>query len=297
MKILLAGAGGQLGRTLTTLLSEGSCALGAVPACYGGADIVSADLPRFDLADPAAVDTLVSQGRFDLIFNCAAFTNVDRCESEPDAALRANALGPRNLAAAVRKSGAKLVHVSTDYVFSGDGHTPYAEWELCAPQTVYGKTKLLGERYVRDFCERWYIVRTAWLYAHEGGNFVRTILKTAREKGRLQVVNDQHGNPTNAVDLAYHLLLIGAGEEYGLYHCTGNGVCTWYEFARRIVELADIPCEVSPCTTAEYPRPAPRPAYSALDHGMLRATVGDGMRNWEEALEAFIQSEREDGTL
>jgi dTDP-4-dehydrorhamnose reductase len=214
---------------------------------------------------------------------------VNLCETEQQAAFRANALGPRNLALAAEKTGAKLLHVSTDYVFSGDGSRPYAEWEQPCPQSVYGKTKYLGEEYVKQFCSRYFIVRTAWLYGYTGGNFVKTMLRIAREKGSCRVVNDQRGNPTNAADLAHHLLKLLTTEEYGVYHATGNGECSWYEFTRKILEYAKIPAEVSPCTTAEYPTPAKRPAYSALDHAMLRATVGDEFRPWEDALRAFFE--------
>jgi dTDP-4-dehydrorhamnose reductase len=154
---------------------------------------------------------------------------------------------------------------------------------------VYGKTKYLGEEYVKQFCSRYFIVRTAWLYGYTGGNFVKTMLRIAREKGSCRVVNDQRGNPTNAADLAHHLLKLLTTEEYGVYHATGNGECSWYEFTRKILEYAKIPAEVSPCTTAEYPTPAKRPAYSALDHAMLRATVGDEFRPWEDALRAFFE--------
>ena len=241
-----------------------------------------------DITNYDAVVDLVEELSLDVIFNCAAYTNVNGCETDSDTAFRVNALGARNLAMAAERFGAKLIHVSTDYVFSGEGNTPRSEWDLCDPQSVYGKTKYLGEQYVRDFCKRYFIVRTAWLYGYEGNNFVKTIMRIAREKGSATVVNDQFGNPTNAADLAHHLLKLAVTEQYGVYHCTGTGECSWYDFACKIVEYAGIPATVSPCTTAEYPTPAKRPAYSSLDNRMLRNTVGDEMRPWEEALRYFI---------
>ena len=216
-------------------------------------------------------------------------TAVDACQSDPETAMRVNAVGPRNLAMAAAGAGACLVHVSTDYVFSGDASVPYREWDVCCPRTVYGKSKLLGERYVEQFCDRYFIVRTAWLYGLTGKNFVKTMRRLGAEKSSVRVVNDQRGNPTNAEDLAYHLLLLAAGRDYGIYHCTGKGECSWYEFARRIMELSGLDCMVEPCSTEEYAAAAPRPAYSSLDNLMLRVTVGDRMRDWDEALRSYIR--------
>jgi dTDP-4-dehydrorhamnose reductase len=155
---------------------------------------------------------------------------------------------------------------------------------------VYGNTKYLGEEYVKQFCSRYFIVRTAWLYGYYGKNFVKTIIKAAKENGKLDVVNDQRGNPTNAEDLAYHLLKLALTEEYGIYHCTGNGECSWYDFACRIVEYSNINCSVNPITSEKINRAAKRPSYSSLDNMMLRCTVGDEMRHWEEALKMFIKN-------
>lgn len=289
MKVLITGANGQLGQELQRVLRQGWTELGQVPAALQGAQVTAIDMETLDISNLQATLDYFSQHTFDAVFNCAAMTNVNGCESNEQAAFAANALGPRNLAIACEHQAACLIHVSTDYVFAGDGARPYVEWDLCQPQSIYGKSKYLGEQYVMQFSSRYAIVRTAWLYGYVGKNFVKTMLRLAREKGAIKVVNDQRGNPTNAADLAHHLLQIAASGQYGIYHCTGNGECSWYDFARLIVETAGIPCEVTPCTTEEFPTPAKRPAFSSLDHQMLRCTVGDQMRPWQEALRCYIE--------
>lgn len=288
MDILITGAAGQLGSELQKQLATGQCALGRLPDILRGAMVTAVDIEDADLSRLSEVRALIHEARPSIVLNCAAFTNVDACETERDKAFAANALAPRNLAMACEEAGARLVHVSTDYVFQGTGDRPFAECDPTGPQTAYGTTKLMGEEYVRAFSSRWFIVRTAWLYGLKGNNFVKTIMKLAREKGQLSVVNDQLGNPTNAEDLAYHMLKIAATEEYGLYHCTGKGVCSWYDFAVEIVRLAGIEATTAPVDTDASARPARRPAYSALDHTMLRLTVGDEMRPWQEALADYI---------
>lgn len=287
MKIMITGAKGQLGSELLHQLQNGGSTLGPLPSKLHLATVVAVDLPDADLTDRKQTMSLLRHHAPDAVINCAAFTNVDLCETEPDTAFAANAIAPRNLALACEEVGATLLHVSTDYVFSGNGDTPFNETSLAAPNSVYGATKLLGEEYVKQFCNRWFIVRTAWLYSQYGGNFVKTIVRAAREKGSLKVVDDQFGNPTNAEDLAHHILKLVASKEYGLYHCTGEGTCNWYTFAAEIVRLWGINATVSPCTTEEFPRPAKRPAFSALDNAMLRATVGNEMRPWQDALADF----------
>lgn len=296
MKILITGAAGQLGTELQKQLAAGKSELGVLPAAYAGAEVRAIDLPELDIADRTATLTYIGEFAPDVIFNCAAFTNVDGCETQTDAAFRANALGPRDLAMAAEAVGAKLVHISTDYVFSGqpNGGVPLDETAAVGPVSAYGRTKRLGEEYVQRFCSRYFILRTAWLYGYVGKNFVKTMVNAGRKFGKLTVVDDQLGNPTNAVDLAYHMLLLAATEEYGLYHCTGEGVCSWYEFACEIIRLAGVDASVAPCTSDEYaaahPAAARRPAWSALDNRMLRCTVGNGMRPWQQALEEFFRN-------
>ncbi len=290
MRILITGCRGQLGTELAKVLADGRSELGAVPDCYKNAELFCVDINELDISDAGTVKLFFKDNNFDLIINCAAMTNVDACETDFEAALKGNAIGPRNLAHVADGMQSKLVHISTDYVFGGSADKPYHEWDTPVPSTAYGKSKLLGEQYVLQSCRKAFIVRTAWLYGYAGSNFVKTILKLANEKGELKVVNDQRGCPTNAADLAHHILKIAASEFYGVYHCTGHGECSWYDFACEIVRLAGIPCEIFHCTTAEFPRPAPRPAYSSLDNLMLRCTVGDEMREWKDALCEFIQN-------
>ena len=289
MKILITGSNGQLGSELTKILREGRSEIGPIPEVMINAQLDSIDLDDLDITDINASSSYITAASPDIIINCAAYTDVDACEANREDAFRVNAIGARNMAICAEKIGAKLVHLSTDYVFAGDAERPYSEFDLPAPKSVYGLTKLAGEDYVRQFSTRWFIVRTAWLYGLSGRNFVKTILKRASETGKLKVVDDQIGNPTNAADLAHHILKIAAAGEYGLCHCTGKGECSWYEFAKKIVEYSGIEAMVEPCTSEEYPRPAKRPSYSSLDHMMLRSTVGDEMRCWQEALRNFIK--------
>lgn len=289
MKLLITGSKGQLGNELSKILASGESELGRLPEQVQGCEVTAVDVDELDITDMAAVGAFLQKERPDVLINCAAMTNVNGCESSQDVAMKVNAIGARNLARSCEQIGCKLVHVSTDYVFAGDGDRPYVEWDVCNPQSVYGTSKLLGEQYVRDFCTRYFIVRTAWLYGYVGGNFVKTISKLARERGEVTVVSDQRGNPTNAVDLAYHLVRLATTEEYGVYHCTGTGECSWYDFACEIIQLFGIDAKVKPCTTEEYPTPAKRPSYSSLDNMMLRCTIGDEMRDWKDALKAFVQ--------
>ena len=285
MKILITGSHGQLGTELLRQLKEGRSEIGPIPEKLCTAKVIPTDADELDITDRDEVVAFVRRMEPDVIINCAAYTNVDGCESHTEDAFKVNALGPRNLAIAAQKVGAKLVHVSTDYVFSGkeNGGVPLDESALPAPVSAYGRTKLLGEQYVRQFCPRSFVVRTAWLYSHTGKNFVFTM------------VNDQLGNPTNAADLAHHLLKLAVSSEYGTYHCTGEGVCSWYDFACEIIRLSGVKATVAPCTSAEYaaahPDAASRPAWSALENRMLACTVGNEMRPWQEALTEFFKNE------
>ena len=270
MKIIVTGCKGQLGTEILKQLREGRSEIGPIPEKLLNATVIAVDLPDLDISNYKMVDEFIRRNRPDVIINCAAYTNVDGCETNREAAFAVNALGARNLAMAAEEVGAKLVHVSTDYVFSGQGSEPICECETPAPKSMYGKTKLLGEEYVRQFCTRWFIVRTAWLYGYVGKNFVKTMVNAGRKNPGLTVVNDQLGNPTNAADLAHHILKLCVTKEYGVYHCTGEGVCSWYEFTKEIVRLAGLEVSVAPCTSAEYkaahPASADRPAWSALDN-------------------------------
>lgn len=288
MKILLIGANGQLGKQISKIVDNKESEIGALANETNAMQIVGVDIDTLDITDLKAVKEVVKREKPEVIINSAAFTNVDGCETNYDMAFKVNALGARNVAIAAEEVGAKLIHVSTDYVFSGEGDTPLKECDTTAPISAYGKTKLLGEEYVRDLNSKYFIVRTAWLYGYFGKNFVYTIMKAAKERGALTVVDDQRGNPTNAEDLAHHIIKLANTEEYGIYHCTGEGECSWYDFASKIVEYAGIDCTVTPVTSEQYKTPAKRPAYSSLDNMMLRCTIGDEMREWKEALKVFI---------
>lgn len=288
MKIMITGCKGQLGNELQTIIKNKRSEIGAVPEDIAGAEVIPVDIEDLDITDASAVLKFVGSLAPDVIINCAAMTNVDGCETNYETAFRVNAAGVRNLACAAESIGAKLIHVSTDYVFAGDGNKPYIEWDIVNPQSVYGASKALGEKYALSFCKRTFIVRTAWLYGYVGKNFVKTVRRVIREKGAITVVNDQRGNPTNANDLAHHLLKLAVTEDYGIYHCTGKGECSWYDFAVKIAEYSGMPGTVKPCTTAEYNSPTKRPAYSSLRNLALECGVGDEMREWQIALKEYI---------
>lgn len=297
MKILISGAAGQLGTELRRVLEHGKSELGILPIELLGAEVCDYDVDTLDITKQASCRRVLQTEKPDVVINCSAYTNVDKCEVERDAAFAVNALGPRNLAICCEEIGAKLIHISTDYVFAGTEQEPRSEYDLPDPISMYGKTKLLGEAYVREFCSRYFILRTAWLYGYAGNNFVKTMLRVGKANGALTVVNDQLGNPTNAADLAHHILKLAATTEYGVYHCTGEGTCSWYDFAAEIIRLAGIDAKVTPCTSAEYatahPDAASRPAFSALDNKMLRCSVGNEMRDWKEALACFFENYKE----
>lgn len=290
MKILITGSKGQLGNELKDIINKGYSEIGKVSECINNSQVFDFDVDKLDITDLNSVKNVLNTIKPDVVINCAAATNVDGCESDEDFAFKVNSLGPRNLAMVCEEIGARLVQVSTDYVFSGVGEKPLTEYDLTAPYSVYGKTKLLGENYVREFCSKYYIVRTAWLYGYVGHNFVYTMRRLGKEKDSINVVNDQIGNPTHANDLAYHILKLIETDEYGIYHCTGKGECSWYDFAKMIIELSGEECIVNPCTSEEYKTPAKRPEYSSLDNMMLRNTVGDEMRNWQDAIKSFIEN-------
>lgn len=292
MKILITGARGQLGTEIQRQLKNGGSALGPVPERLKNATVIATDVNELDITDRDATIAFVRRHQPDTIISCAAFTNVDGCESNPEAAFKVNAIGASNLAQAAERINARLIHVSTDYVFRGEGNKPLDESERVDPKSVYGKTKALGEEYVKNFCHRYFIVRTAWLYGYAGKNFVKTIVNAGKKFGKLEVVSDQLGNPTNAEDLAHHILQLAVSHDYGVYHCTGEGICSWYEFASEIIRLSGVDATVAPCTSAEYsakhPAAADRPAWSALENRMLACTVGNQMRDWKMALADFF---------
>ncbi len=292
MKIMITGCHGQLGNELQSILSSGKSEIGAAPAAVLGAQILPVDIDTLDISDMAAVSEYVNNNHPDVIINCAAMTNVDGCESDYETAFKVNALGVKNLAVCAENIGAKLIHVSTDYVFAGNGKRPYCEWDKVDPQSVYGASKALGEKYALSYCKKSFVVRTSWLYGYIGKNFVKTVRRVIKSNGGIGVVCDQRGNPTNANDLAHHLLKLAVTEEYGIYHCTGEGECSWYDFAVKIAEYSGLGDTVTACTTEEYNVkfnvPTKRPEYSSLRNLALECTVGNEMRDWQEALKEYI---------
>ncbi len=273
MKIAVTGANGQLGKEIARQGVKH--------------ELILTDYDTLDVTDYSAVTAFMKTVRPDAVIHCAAYTNVDGAEADYDGAFRINAVGTQNLAAGCLETAARLVYVSTDYVFDGQTRQPYREFDSVNPQNVYGLTKQHGEEIVRQLLGRHYIVRTAWLYG-EGSNFARTMLNLAAKNSTLKVVNDQIGTPTSTVDLARAIYALLATDAYGTYHGTCQGQCSWYDFACEIFRQAGTQVKVLPVTTDEFPRPAKRPAYSVLDNYMLRMTIGDPMRNWQNALADYI---------
>lgn len=248
-----------------------------------------------DISSAQIVQRVLSEcSEIDKVINAAAVTQVDGCETDERRAFEVNALGPKYLAENVARQGGTLLHVSTDYVFAGADPTPRKETDSVCPINAYGRTKWAGEVFVRALCPKHFIVRTAWLYGLHGKNFVKTILKKARETGRISVVADQYGSPTFANDLAGALLQLAQTDQYGTYHCTNAGVCSWFELASAAVDIAGIPCEKEAITTEEYrrrfPQSARRPMYSALDNTKIAGVLGKPLRPWRDALEEFIEA-------
>lgn len=290
-KVILTGAAGQLGRALGKVLSPAEYEL-VLTDTAAAVSALDAPATALDITDNDAVLAFVDRTKPYAIINCAAYTAVDAQEKDVDLSYKINALGPRNLSIAAAKAGAKLVHISTDYVFAGDGSVPYTEFDTPAPKSVYGTTKLAGEEFVKQFAKEFFIIRTAWLYG-EGKNFVRTMLNLAETRDEISVVNDQTGNPTSAMELARLVAHLLPTQEYGLYHGTCEGSCSWADFAREIFRLAGKNVTVKGVTSKEYaamnPAAAPRPAFSELDKYMLRLTTGYTMANWHDALEEYLK--------
>ena len=276
-KILVTGANGQLGRELQNIVGSGWC---------------FTDVDELDICSKEAVEAYVTSNHIDTIVNCAAYTNVDRAEDEPQEAERINSDAVALLADVARRYNIRLIHISTDYVFGGTHYnTPISEDAKPQPLGVYGTTKLMGERAVTKSGCRHVIIRTAWLYSPYGKNFVSTILRLATERDTIRVVSDQIGSPTYAHDLALVIRDISEGRiaAEGLYHYTNEGVVSWYEFARAIVNIAGLECKVEACTTAEYGAKAPRPAYSVLSKAKISSVLEDEIPQWRVSLERCIK--------
>ena len=254
-----------------------------------GVSLVVSSIADLDITDASAVSGRVAQENPDWILNCAAYTRVDKAEDEPAVAFAVNAIGPANLASAARSSGTRLLHISTDYVFDGTGNRPYREDDLPNPLSVYGASKLAGELAVRWMLpEHHLIVRTQWLFGDGGPNFIDTILQLARTRSQIRVVDDQHGSPTAAADLAGALWGLVKLDARGTVHIASDGEATWYDLAREVVEAANLSCAVVRCSTEEFPRPARRPAYGVLDRSRYRELTGRSLRSWKSATREFV---------
>lgn len=279
MNILITGCNGQLGNEMQLLEKENP-----------QHQYFNTDVAQLDITNPEAIEEFVSNNAIDIIVNCAAFTAVDKAESSQELCHLLNAKAPEYLAAAVAKRGGYLVQVSTDYVFDGTNHTPYTEDEATCPNSVYGSTKLEGEKLAMAACANTMIIRTAWLYSTFGNNFVKTMIRLGQEKPELGVIFDQIGTPTYAGDLAAAIMAaINHGIVPGIYHFSNEGVISWYDFTKAIHRIAGITsCHVKPLHTAEYPTPAARPHYSVLDKTKIKQTYGIEIPYWEEALEKCV---------
>ena len=285
-KIVVTGSNGQLGRAINRLYSQNT-EFELVNTDFGVQGISDLDITDLD-----SVIGFCREIKPYAIINCAAHTNVDACEVQIDAAHRINAIGPRNLAIASTETGAKLIHISTDYVFAGDGTRPYTEFDTPAPKAMYGITKLAGENFVKQFAEHFFIIRTAWLYG-DGKNFVGTMLCLAENHENISVVNDQIGSPTSADELARAVKFLIPTENYGLFHGTCEGQCSWADFAKEIFRLAGKTTVVTPVTSEQYkemnPASADRPHYSVLENYMFKLTGDYCFAPWEKAIEDYFQ--------
>ncbi len=282
-KIMITGCNGQLGRALNQLYEK-----------ERETELINTDIFQdekiraLDITDIDEVLSFVRETRPDAIINCAAHTNVDKCETDEDNAYRINAIGPRNLSIAAAQTGAKLMHISTDYVFPGTESRALTEFDAVGPASMYGKTKLAGENFVREFGEKYFIIRTAWLYG-DGKNFVKTMLRLSENQGEVNVVKDQYGTPTSAAELAKAIKYLLPTENYGLFHGTCEGSCSWADFAAEIFRLADRKTKVNYITTEEFNSPAKRPAYSILDNYMFRLTTDFQFAPWQDAIAEYMR--------
>lgn len=279
-KVIVTGCNGQLGRAINRLYSENP-----------EYELINTDVEELDITKIEEVMRFTREIKPYAIINCAAYTAVEACETEVDLAYRINAIGPRNLSLAASETGAKLMHISTDYVFDGMATSPYREFDQVGPQGVYGASKLAGENFVKDFADRYFIIRTAWLYG-DGKNFVKTMLRLSENHDTVRVVRDQVGSPTSAEELAKAIAYLLPTENYGLFHGTCEGDCSWAEFAKEIFRIAGKKTVVEAITSEEYGAAVKRPAYSILDNYMFRLTGDYVFADWHEAIEKYITMER-----
>ena len=277
-KIIVTGCNGQLGRAVNLFFRDNK-----------DISFVNTDVGELDITNIDKVMELAREVQPYAIINCAAHTGVDACETEYDKAFKINAIGPRNLSIAARETGAKLMHISTDYVFDGKGTRPYVETDATNPQGAYGSTKLAGENFVKDFADRYFILRTAWLYG-DGKNFAKTMLRLSETNEKVRVVGDQFGSPTSASELTKAINALLFTENYGMVHATCEGSCSWAEFAREVFRLAGKTTKVEAITTEEFGAPAPRPAYSILENRMFKLTTDFMFADWHDAIAEYMKT-------
>lgn len=280
MHVVVCGSGGMLAADVCTVFNR------------RGYQVTGLSSKELDITGPEEVRVKLKELQPDLVFNAAGYTHVDQCESQADLAYRVNCLGARNLAIVADELDVALVYISTDYVFGGKGGKPYREYDPVNPLNVYGKSKYDGELMVRQHCRRHYIIRTSWLFGCHGNNFVKTMLRLAKERESLQVVNDQTGSPTYTRDLAEAIAELVEKPTYGTYHLTNSDCCTWFTFTQEILESAGINnIRVEPITTEQLNRPAERPRYSVLDNYIWRLDGRQALPSYRDALKAYLAEE------
>ena len=275
MKILITGSNGMLGHDLIEVLKDHH-------------ELLLTTSKTLDITDGDSVMDFIVKSNPDIVINSAAYTDVDGCESNPDLAYNVNGEGVKNLALACREVDCPLVHISTDYVFNGQNDRPWVEDDEIGPISIYGKSKLKGEEHIKEILEKYFIVRTAWLYGVNGRNFPRTMLELAQNHSEITVVYDEVGTPTYTPDLAKGISKLIETDYYGTYHLTNSGNCSWCEFARYIFEVADMDVKVIPVTASEFARPAPRPSYSVLENRKWVENGFEPLRNYKEAIKEYI---------
>jgi dTDP-4-dehydrorhamnose reductase len=286
MVVLVTGANGQLGQAIQFIAPN-----------FLNANFIFCNATDLDISNKENCQAVFHKIKPDFCINTAAYTAVDKAESEPEKAELINVTGPKNLAETCKEFDATLIHISTDFVFDGSNNNPYTENQIPNPKGVYGQTKLDGEKAIQEVFSKYYIVRTSWVYSQFGNNFMKTMLRLASERTSLSVVNDQIGTPTNAVDLADCLMTIinvqhpkpSTQYHYGIYNFSNEGQCSWYDFAQKIFELNNISIHLQSIPTTSFPTPAARPKYSVLDKSKIKSTFGITIKNWEESLKKAIK--------
>lgn len=283
MVVLVTGASGQLGQAIQFIAKN-----------HSEIKFVFCSSSDLDISNKENCQTVFQKTKPDFCINAAAYTAVDKAESERDKAELINVLGSKNIAEVCNNFDVKLIHISTDFVFDGSNDKPYTETQITNPKGVYGQTKLDGEKAIQQVFSKYYIIRTSWVYSQFGNNFMKTMLRLASERTALSVVNDQIGTPTNAVDLAEALVQIilsannqPTNDNYGIYNFSNEGECSWYDFAKKIFEINNVSIDLSAIPTEQFPTPAQRPKYSVLDKSKIKATFGITIKTWEESLKSI----------